>query len=101
MYSTQIEVEFAVDLSYWFYSKMQKKAMEFNVYIAVADANRTKEGRITASEEDTVTCFASIVNQTDKAYRLKFRSGLEVGSVNGWTTWVPKSQCKIHTLETA
>lgn len=32
-----------------------------------------------------------LLKETEKAYQFKLSSGSVVGSVKGWTTWVPKS----------
>lgn len=72
----------------WFYEKTDAIAKTYNVYI---DFERNDDGVIKVVN-DTVTLYTrEIIAESEKTVKVCLESGTVVGSVKGWTTWIPKS----------
>jgi hypothetical protein len=72
----------------WFYEKTDAVAKTYNVYI---DFERDDDGMMKVVN-DTVTLYTrEIIAESEKAVKVCLESGAVVGSVKGWTTWIPKS----------
>lgn len=76
----------------WIIDKAQATASGYNVYI---DYARRDEEHGTPIVEDGyvyVLLDEPILEETEKAIKVRLTSGLVVGSYKGWTLWIPKSQ---------
>lgn len=72
----------------WFLNKVQAEARRYNTWIDVAYT----EDNMMDEEDDCY--FANVeetLAETEKAVKVRFSTGMIVGSMKGWTTWVPKS----------
>lgn len=72
----------------WFADKEQDKASRYNVFFQVAERN--EDGTIKC-EDGFVSLVAEILAESEKAVKAHICSGDVVGSIKGWTTWIPKS----------
>lgn len=64
----------------WFINKVRAMAREYNTYL---DFSYEKDGWVKLS-------IADVLEETEKAIKVKINSGLADGNQNGWTTWIPK-----------
>lgn len=65
----------------WFVNKIKAMARAYNTFL---DFTYEKDGWVRLSIED-------VLEETEKAIKVKINSGLADGNQNGWTTWIPKS----------
>lgn len=80
-----------IKIKEWFYDKTQAAARAYNVFLDVTAESRNEIGSITADENGYLNCVAEVLDESEKAYKVHLESGAVVGSVKGWTTWVPKT----------
>lgn len=76
----------------WIIDKAQDEARRYNIFFDVT--RRTEDAfRIPLVEDE---CYFmkidEVLKETEKAIQIKISSGDVVGSYDGWTLWVPKSQ---------
>lgn len=76
----------------WFLDKEQQKAKHYNTWIDCVDRTTDEHGMLAADADGCYTVIAEeVLAESDKAAKVKLSTGLIVGSVKGWTTWIPKS----------
>jgi len=74
----------------WFAEKIQREASRYDMWIDFEYKNgqsNMENGLV------TIKVFEKLA-ETEKAIKVKLETGYVVGSVKGWTTWIPKSVIK-------
>lgn len=78
-----------IRVSEWFITKAQKSASAYNTFI---DYERNEEGLVMVINGKVTVFVDEYIAETEKAVKVRLQTGAVVGSVKGWTLWVPKSQ---------
>ena len=73
----------------WFYEKEEEKAMWYNTFIDTPERN--EDGTVKVVDGYVLTVVEEILQESEKAIKVRFSTGSVVGSYKGWTTWIPKS----------
>lgn len=74
----------------WIIDKAQNTATTYNCFI---DYTRRNENGTCLVEDGCVFVLAEeILDESEKAVKVRLRTGDVVGSSKGWTLWIPKSQ---------
>lgn len=75
----------------WVIDKQEQVSRRYNMYIDVY--SRDESGTIEADENGCYTVWVeTVLGETEKAVKVELSTGDIVGSVKGWTCWIPKSQ---------
>lgn len=75
----------------WMFDKISAEARRYNTWIDVAEY--FDNYYVNRSNDTVVASVAEILKETEKAYQVRFNSGMiGDGSTKGWTAWVAKSQ---------
>ena len=74
----------------WIIDKAQSTARAYNCFIDYAE--RTELGTPWRENGYVKVIAEEVLGETEKAIRVRLRTGDVVGSVKGWTLWIPKSQ---------
>lgn len=72
----------------WFMNKVEAESSRYSCYI---DYARNEDGLYDEEDDCYFPYVEEILQETEKALKIRFSTGLVVGSYKGWTTWVPKS----------
>ncbi len=74
----------------WFLDKTQQVAKTYNCFIDTPE--RGEHGLAVVDENGTVAVIVEEeLSESEKAVKVRLATGSIVGSVKGWTTWIPKS----------
>lgn len=74
----------------WVIDKAQQTARAYNCYIDYAERN--EDGTRWEQNGYTKVTAEEVLGETEKALKVRLRTGDVVGSAKGWTMWIPKSQ---------
>lgn len=73
----------------WIVEREQNKAARYDRWI---DYARRNDDGTPARDGDFVWVIATVETETEKAVKVTLETGAIVGSVAGWSCWIPKSQ---------
>lgn len=73
----------------WIIDREQRTASAYNMFI---DFERDSEGYRKVENGYLTVTVEETLAETAKAIRVRLATGSVVGSVKGWTLWIPKSQ---------
>lgn len=74
----------------WVIDKAQQTAGRYNTYIDFS--RRNEEGRPLEEDGFVYVLAEEILGESEKAINVRLSTGSVLGSVKGWTLWIPKSQ---------
>lgn len=76
----------------WIIEKAQRTATKYNVFIDYTRRTDDIECKPLVEDGYVYVNIEEIIEETEKAIKVKLASGEVVGSCKGWTLWIPKSQ---------
>lgn len=76
----------------WVIRKEQEIAARYNVFIDYSRRTDDVENKPFVEDGCVFVKVEELLEETEKAIRVRLSSGDVVGSYNGWTLWIPKSQ---------
>lgn len=76
----------------WVIDKAQRTATCYNVFIDYARRDDNNYGLPLVEDGYVFVKVEEVLDETEKAVKVRLESGSVVGSYNGWTLWLPKSQ---------
>lgn len=72
----------------WLFDKIAREASAYNTWI---DFDRDDNGLQVVEDGCVYACTREIIEETEKAVKVRLESGMVQGSYKGWATWLPKS----------
>ena len=75
----------------WVIEKAQREARRYNIYIDLPERTDDDLRTVMVHDGGYVSVVAEVIAETEKAVKVRLQSG-DVGSADGWMTWIPKSQ---------
>ena len=73
----------------WVIDKAQMTATRYNTFI---DMERGEDGTPRVEDGYVTVIVEKQLSETEKAVNVVLSTGKVLGSVKGWTLWIPKSQ---------
>ena len=80
--------DYELKIKEWFFDKIEETSSRYNTFI---DCERNENGTRKNEDGFIIAIMEEKIEETEKAIRVRLSIGGVVGSVKGWTTWIPKS----------
>lgn len=76
----------------WIITKAQQTAGSYNCFIDYAERDEHTEAPTVDADGFLTVIAEEVIKETEKAVQVRLQTGDIVGSMKGWTLWIPKSQ---------
>ena len=84
-----VDTRKVLKIKQWFIDKIAEEASNYNYYFNYF--KRTELGTAYVEDECVFVVADEVLNESEKAIKVRLATGDVVGSYKGWVAWVPKS----------